>query len=562
MRIFHLLAVCTVFFVCRGICVAAGDFSFAIVADPQVNARDSKGAAGLNAQRNLEGACAQINSLVPKPDFTVFDGDLCNTFNPPSVANFRECIKGLATPVRLVHGNHDTKPPYAEFLALQRACGAEQPREYYSFEHKGWFFIALPCENKLPGNVMSWLDGELKAHRDSPTVVFEHFPMLPTGVSQMEFYTFTIPQRKALLDALTRYGNVKYYINGHVHNGVKASEKTSWEYRGITFINAPTIISPRPFGEEAAGFGSPDTGGFFLVARTSGDGGKLVFEGRRAGSDYVYTYPAAFKKYTDDIEPRWWSVIGDMRPSDAGHGLAGWPGWRLKYRYQRDADPACVCEPAKGRDNSLRLAVSSGKPVDWADDEYNEIYKIVAVEPGKPVLLAAGYRVAQARNGGGFIRATAFDRDGGPVIFMFKWGENESNASYVPRCFGFELDGAKTTWNYLRDMGRKQRAFFVNVDATPGKENAINADLAQIYDDATGRKGAFAALGVNKLYIGAGVWVNRELGARSETVFNNIHAGEESGCLAMTTYKATGGAEFGSALDTRVKIKDAKQSKK
>ncbi len=42
---------------------------------------------------------------------------------------------------------------------------------------------------------------------------------------------------------------MKYYFNGHVHNGLKNAAKLAWEYRGTRFFTVPTVIHTRPFGD-------------------------------------------------------------------------------------------------------------------------------------------------------------------------------------------------------------------------------------------------------------------------------------------------------------------------
>lgn len=539
------------------------DFSFAIIADPQVSARDSKSRVARNSQHNLEQACNEINGMAPQPDFTVFLGDLCNVFEPRSVDNFRESIKKLETPLYLVHGNHDTKPPYEKFIALHKEYNPHITSVYYAFEHKGWFFVALPCVKELDREVMEWLDRELASHREMPTVVFEHFHLIPNGLSQLEFYSFDIAQRGELLDLLARYGNVRYYFNGHVHNGVKASVKISRRYRGIDFVTVPTIISVRPFGEEYAGFTNPDDGGFYLIAQTAGDSLKL--EGRKAGCSYSHVYPE-LATFNENTEPRWLKTIGAISPESVwsnGDFSRGLDGWFVKERYQRDSIPAfSACVEQVSGHPMLHLSVTASEPADWADDEYLEVWRMVQVEPGKPVRLYANYRIGNFHNGGGFIRATAFDQDNNPILFMFHWGEQEAQASYLPRCFGFELKGKATSWNFLRDAGRTGKAFYVRIGNSSSEKQVLNADLSAIYDESVGRPGAFKALGIVKLYVGVGVWINKESGSKSDALFSDIYAGTDNDQLprisAAQRLQATSHSDFGKALDMRVRSRAAR----
>lgn len=109
--------------------------------------------------------------------------------------------------------------------------------------------ILWPCN--LDGNteaqraveteMLAWLAEDLEANKSRPTVIFEHLHTLPIGLAQAEWYTFPLKLRAALMDLYTRHGNVCWYFNGHVHNGLKVASKTSWRYKGINVVNCPTI---------------------------------------------------------------------------------------------------------------------------------------------------------------------------------------------------------------------------------------------------------------------------------------------------------------------------------
>ena len=70
----------------------------------------------------------ELNSAARKPEFVVWVGDLVNVFEPKSVANFRRLAKMFKMPNILLHGNHDTRPPYEGYTQLQKELtGVESP---------------------------------------------------------------------------------------------------------------------------------------------------------------------------------------------------------------------------------------------------------------------------------------------------------------------------------------------------------------------------------------------------------------------------------------------------
>ena len=145
------------------------------------------------------------------------------------------------------------RSPYQGFIDLHKKYNNYE-KAYYSFDWGKWHFVVLSCNFKLKEDELLWLENDLSAAKNKPTIVLEHLHLIPLGLSQLEFYGFEINTRKKLLDLMTRYGNVRYYFNGHVHNGIQASLKMSKNYRGINFITVPTIIHTRPFGEEFPAF--------------------------------------------------------------------------------------------------------------------------------------------------------------------------------------------------------------------------------------------------------------------------------------------------------------------
>jgi len=174
-------------------------FSFAILADPQVGHGDDTNPVAANARRTLSDAVREINAMKPRPAFAIFLGDLVNVFDERSVATFEECIHSIEAPPILVHGNHDTHPPYTLFKQLmQRVCGFEDV--FYSFDAGDWHFVVLPCnlggqgteQQEVETDMLQWLESDLDANKKRPTIVFEHYQMLPQGLTQLEWGTHSL----------------------------------------------------------------------------------------------------------------------------------------------------------------------------------------------------------------------------------------------------------------------------------------------------------------------------------------------------------------------------------
>ncbi len=508
-------------------------FSFAILADPQVGHGDDTNPVAANARRTLTEAVREINAMKPQPAFAIFLGDLVNVFDERSVATFEECIHDIEAQPILVHGNHDTHPPYTLFKQLmQRVCGFDDV--FYSFDAGDWHFIALPCslggqgteEQKTEAAMLQWIESDLDANKKRPTVVFEHYHMLPQGLTQLEWYTFPLDLRLKLIGLFTGNGNVRFYFNGHIHNGIKTSVKTSWHYKGIDFITAPTIIAPRNFGEEFEPYqrGTAE-GGYYLIVDVEGK--NVAIRGRLVGQEREFKYPRHLRPFHEDLEPRWFHRTPEL-PSNAkllnGDFRHGLHGWQSCYRYVADDDPGFVWKACKkGARHAAYVFTRAKEPLFWANDEMMELYQTVAIPAGGSPVLRAEYLLEdKPTDGGGYIRLNAMRNNEFKFTMMFKWGENERKADILVRGFGYALTGTAQGWTFLEDLGRAKRGFFWIAPSETGTWHSLTANIAALHDSALGIPGAFAQLGITKLFLAIGTWVNRSKGAASGAYFTNF----------------------------------------
>ncbi|ARN55770.1 metallophosphoesterase family protein [Sedimentisphaera salicampi] len=510
-------------------------FSFAIFADPQVGTMNSNSRVAKNARRFQIESVKEINSFSPKPQFALFLGDLVNVPNDASFKNFVDCIKHCEPEVLLVHGNHDTRPPYTKYKEMQKRVNGMQ-RTYYSYDVGSWHFIVTPCnlngaseiEIETEKNMLSWLEADLEKNKNRPTIFFNHLPLMPIGLSQLEWYVFRLEIRKKMVDLITKHGNVKYFFNGHVHNGIKASVKTSWEYKGTKFVNVPTIIEGRNFGEEYDRYehGLP-TGGYYMMVHV--DGEDVSLEGRLTGVEKGYHYPNDFKEFSEDIEPRWFTKAIDLKPNTKlvnGSFEEGLKGWYQTYRYISDKDPMFKTEvksdiSTAGKKSVYVHTIPKGR-IFWANDDNNSIYQMVSSPGDSPILKAKYFTKERPANAGGFIRFNAVAEDGFKFLMMFHWGSNQYRADYLPRCIGYEIHGKQQNWAFLQQIALKNQGFFWKISDDPDKWHTLQVNIPDLYDKAVSKQGAYSKLGISKFYIQLGAWTNRELDSGSVVRFDDV----------------------------------------
>src|SRR5256886_7234220 len=179
---------------------------------------------------SLRRVVESVGWLDPGPAFGVLGGDLASpdilhrerTLTPaeyaPSYARLKEILKGLPCRAHYMMGNHDN------LEALNRALRPERPVTtpcYYGFDHTGMHFVALDshepghADGALDAAQLAWLERDLVAHRDAPTIAFVHHHPWPIGHAWLD----TMPLRNGaeLMGILGRHGQVRWIIGGHVH---------------------------------------------------------------------------------------------------------------------------------------------------------------------------------------------------------------------------------------------------------------------------------------------------------------------------------------------------------
>jgi hypothetical protein len=563
---------------------ALGDrFTVALVADPQVEGPDTRSAVAVTSARKMARIVAELNAMERPPAFVLWNGDLVNNANPRQIDNFLDLAKPLTMPQMAVHGNHDGRPPYAEFKAIQETLNGTEG-VWFGFDAGAWHVVTIPTnippnDEALIDEVLGWLDADLEAHRDRPTLALIHYHLMPAGLSQLEWYTYPKPIKKRLLEILTRRGNVKYVVSGHCHNGIETSLKTAWNYKGTNFLIAPTCTASRNFGEELPPFesgmdhGDGDTGGGYYLLLDF-DGADLTIRGRLVGVGSDQFFPKAFRPYRDE-EPLWLKDLVDDPPAPAfrnGSFAAGLDGWAHAWRYMADPEPGFRIEPGPapaGADggpapaaNALRLVVRDrGEP--WAEDEVLEVYQYVRRPDGPAPVVSAGFLMEGATPGGGaYLRVCGFRGPELAWLMLVDWGDGDRAASHrIASNAIYTATGAPGPAFGLIQMGERKRAMFWRPTAAPGRWHRLTLNLAALYDGAHGRAGAFAETATDGLLIAAGVWCHEQRGSHAACRFAAI-ALEAGAPGAPSTFDGTPLAADASAFHTDIGLTQLQNSER
>jgi 3',5'-cyclic AMP phosphodiesterase CpdA len=158
-----------------------------------------------------------VNALEKQPDFVVFTGDLTNITTDAAkrrtlMNEFKNIIKDLKAPVRLLPGEHDASLDAGQ--AYKEIFGDT----YYTFDHKSVHFIVLdnvsdPTGSLLGDTQLAWLKTQLDGFTaEDPIVVLTHRPLFPL-YPQWDFFT---KDGQAALDLLMPFQSVSVFY-GHIH---------------------------------------------------------------------------------------------------------------------------------------------------------------------------------------------------------------------------------------------------------------------------------------------------------------------------------------------------------
>ncbi len=234
---------------------------------------------GIDTERYLRDALAEVHALDPVPDYIVVTGDLVNQGTPAQYARFREIMSSARLPYFVIPGNHDDAGNMRAELAPETYGNAPADSRHYAIEDFAIRLVGLDCNVRRPwpGAVAdratcTWLERTLAARGpDRATIVAVHQPPFRTGLRYVDAGGFLGSDRlRAVVD---RHPNVRALITGHIHcirearwNHAVASSAPSSAPQKIPLV----FMQGRVLGvvDEAAGFAIHDLHDDGTFART------------------------------------------------------------------------------------------------------------------------------------------------------------------------------------------------------------------------------------------------------------------------------------------------------
>ncbi len=156
----------------------------------------------------LSAAVDEINAMTRPPDLVLVTGDVTHNGTPEEWAEFNERLNQCTAPWAAISGNHDR--PISE-LAGHRAVEAGPLR----------LVLLDTSNNEFTDQDAEWLDRELGAWPDVPTVIAVHQPPFETGIWWMD--CVGLQGAEKLEATVRRHGQVIKVLSGHVHRLIQSN---------------------------------------------------------------------------------------------------------------------------------------------------------------------------------------------------------------------------------------------------------------------------------------------------------------------------------------------------
>jgi len=223
---------------------------------------------GVDPVPHLEAVVEAVRSLPNPVDAVLVSGDLTHDGGQSEFQLVRQLLERLDAPLHVLAGNHDDRALVRDNFGLP---GAGDEPVNYSVDVGELRLVVL--DSNVPGQdpgrydseQLRWLDAELAAQPDRPTLLAVHHPPLATGVREWDGINLEPGQREALAEVVARHPQLRAIVGGHLHRIAASS------LAGCPVISAPsTYLQAKPdFETEGVEFGG--VLGFVLHALLDGE---------------------------------------------------------------------------------------------------------------------------------------------------------------------------------------------------------------------------------------------------------------------------------------------------
>ena len=196
-------------------------------------------------------------------------GDLSENAEDAEYEQVRELLASLEVPLFVLPGNHDDRAALRRHFDVP-GVGGEPVR--YAADLGGLRLVVMdttrPGEDPgvLDEEQLSWLDAELAAEPEAPTVIAMHHPPLVTGIPALDETGLPTEDRRALAAVVERHAQVRRIVAGHVHRAITG------ELAGRVVLAAPSTYMQARLDLSSAELQTvPEPAGFVLHVLRDGE---------------------------------------------------------------------------------------------------------------------------------------------------------------------------------------------------------------------------------------------------------------------------------------------------
>jgi Icc protein len=200
----------------------AKPFLLAQLTDPHIGATWGEGdpVAGFSA------VVASMLELRPGVDAVLISGDLADHASDAEYGQLAGLVGELDVPVYVMAGNHDDRDALRRHFA---APGDPGTPLQYAVDLGPMRLIVLDTTRPghdggaLDAERLAWLDVELAALPDMPTLIAMHHPPFATGIPAFDAIGLPVDDQRALGKVVRRHPQALRLLAGHVHRTIIGS---------------------------------------------------------------------------------------------------------------------------------------------------------------------------------------------------------------------------------------------------------------------------------------------------------------------------------------------------
>jgi 3',5'-cyclic AMP phosphodiesterase CpdA len=195
------------------------------ISDPHLVEAGKLAYGKVDTPGHLERCVRKVLALPRRPDAVVVTGDLTDNADSAEYGLLAEILAPLGMPLYLAVGNHDDRAALRTAFPAHRYLAGHDGFVQYVVEDFPVRLVVLDtlvpgkpggrlCETRL-----RWLDRTLSGSR-RPTIVAQHHPPFPTGLSFMDRMSLAEPEAEAAV--ILKHPHVERVICGHHHRNSQA----------------------------------------------------------------------------------------------------------------------------------------------------------------------------------------------------------------------------------------------------------------------------------------------------------------------------------------------------